>query len=329
MPTEITVPPAVLRAADAAGLGQFRARHDRRAPWWRRDAEMAMALAPVLMFLFVIPSWEWRTFAAGVALLAIAVVRDKRLSSPVAKPPRVARATDVGTLAAYAAVLAGYVAHQRQTGGPGAESAWLATAVVIGAAGLVVAAVDVAVVDAPWYRFRGGLVVASPRNRVRRVVRWSDVTTLWYDCWRSSWTDRQFEDLGARPSWQQAEQHRHRLVVDGGRSMRISTTELSSGLEDDLGRGVRSGVALAQCDAVLAEIRGGGRVRFGPIEADAEGLRTEGVSLPWSTVRNIVVRDRMLTISSTANPSTLKVPARQVPNSPTLGELAGRLRSTG
>lgn len=332
MSPESVPPPRVARAAEKAGLGYFRHRHDRRTPAWRLAAEVAL-LVPPLILLFASntgrPDDAWGWLAPPVGLLAegVGYWRLSPLLSRDDLVPASPLARDLGKLALYTALLGGYLAWQWRLGWPdNSFGDWL-TVVAVAAAVLVLAiGFDVLFLAyAPWYTFSGGLLIGDSWGGRRRVVRYADVKTLRYDQWSQSWLERLNINLSSDPYPGYAQRHWHRLRVRRGRGLRFISTAVGSAY-DNLSPQICGGVVAAQLPGVLTTVEDGGKVAFGPITADRHRVRAGSVCVRWENVSHIGYNERKLTVHTTDGSPGLTLRARRVPNGETLGALHRKLR---
>ncbi|MGW1786600.1 hypothetical protein ACWCQQ_47220 [Streptomyces sp. NPDC002143] len=329
-------PPRVARAAEKAGLGYFRYRHDRRTPAWRLAAEVAL-LVPPLILLFTSktgrPDDAWGWLAPPVGLLAegVGYWRLSPLLSRDDLVPASALARDLGKLALYTALLGGYLAWQWRLGWPdNSFGDWLTVVAVAAAVPVLAIGFDVLFLAyAPWYTFSGGLLIGDSWGGRRRVVRYADVKTLRCDEWSQSRLESRLErlniNLGSDPYPGYTQRHWHGLRVRRGRGLRFVSTAVGSAY-DNLGPEIRWGVAEAQLPGVLTTIEAGGKVAFGPITADRHRVRAGSASVRWEKVSHIGYSERKLTVHTTDGSPGLTLRARRVPNGETLGALHRKLR---
>jgi hypothetical protein len=332
MPPSSVPPPRVARAAEKADLGFFEHRHDRRTPTWRLAAEVALLLSPVILLFSAKTgrpddAWGWLGLPVGLLAIGVGYWRLSPLLTYEVEVPVRAPARDFGKLALYTALLGGYLAWQWRLGWPdNSFGGWLTVIAVTAAVPVLVIGFDVLFLAyTPWYTFSGGLLIGNSWGGRRRVVRYADVTGLWYDVWSKSWLEKRNIDLGARPYDRFATHGWHRLRIRRGRGLRFRSSQGDSGF-DDLSAAVRFGVAEAQVDGVLTTIGNGGEVAFGPIKADRDGVRAGSVAVPWKKVRSVVYSERELTVHTTEGSPDLTVRARRVRNGETLSALHEKLR---
>lgn len=329
-------PPRVARAAEKAGLGHFRHRHDRRTPAWRLAAEVAL-LVPPLILLFASKTgrpddaWGWLAGPVGLPAVGIGYWRLSPLVSSDDLVPASALARDLGKLALYTALLGGYLAWQWHLGWPdNSFGDWLTVVAVAAAVPVLAIGFDVFFLAyAPWYTFSGGLLTGDSWGGRRRVVRYADVKTLWYDQWSQRrlerWLERHNINLSSDPYPGYVQRHWHRLRVRRGRGLRFISTDVGSAF-DNLGSAVCAGVAEAQVAGVLTTIEDGGKVAFGPITADRHRVRAGSVSVRWEKVSRVAYSERKLTVHTTDGAPDLTLRARRVPNGETLVVLHQKLR---
>ena len=201
----------------------------------------------------------------------------------------------------------------------------LTVAGAIAAVAVLVIGFDVLVLaHAPWYTFSEGLVIGSSFGGRRRVLRYADVTSLWYSEWSKTWVDDRFVDLGAPPRHRDVEHHWHRLLVRRSRGLRFTSSTVD-GRYDNLSFEIRYGVQRAQLAGVRARIDAGESVRFGPIVADATGLRSGDRVLPWETISRAHYDERRFTVALDPGPAEVSFRARRVRNGVTLNALHRKL----
>jgi hypothetical protein len=330
MSIKVGPPPRVERAAERADLGAFSLQHHRRTPRWRLLAELLLWLAPIVLLLAARTgrpdgAWAWLPLPVGLAAMGVALWRIKPLMTEGQVPPRAAL-RDLGRLALYAALIGGYLAWQWRLGWPdGSFGDRLRLIGVLAAAPVAVIAFDVLFLAyAPWYTFDRGLVLGNTWGGRRRVVRYADVTGLWHSAWTSTWLDDRLADLGAREQEAHVDHHWHRLRIRRSWGLRFtSSADVGS---DNLSSAVCDGVALDQVDGAEATVTGGGTVRFGPITAALDGVRSGSVFVPWSSIRYMVYSDRKLEVVTTDGTPGLVVRARRVRNGLTLQSLYYRMQ---
>ncbi|KUO06996.1 hypothetical protein AQJ58_37765 [Streptomyces sp. DSM 15324] len=298
-------------------------------------AELALLVAPLILLYASDtgrPDGAWGWLAPPVCLLAgiVGCWRLSPLLSPDDLVPATALARDLGKLALYTALLGGYLAWQWRLGWPdNSFGDWLTVVAVAAAVPVLAIGFDVLFLAyAPWYTFSGGLLIGDSWGGRRRVVRYADVKTLRYDEWSQSrlesWLERLNINLNSDPYPGYAERHWHRLRVRRGRGLRFISTAVGS-TYDNLSPQICEGVVAAQLPGVLTTIEDGGKVAFGPITADRQGVRARSVSVRWEKVRGIDYSERKLTVHTTDGSPGLTLRARRVPNGATLAALNRQL----
>ncbi|MFH9552771.1 hypothetical protein [Streptomyces sp. NPDC017435] len=327
-------PPRVARAAERAGLGYFRYRHDRRTPAWRMVAELAL-LVPPMILLFAAGQPDdargWLALLVGLLAEGVGYWRLSGILSPDDLVPENGPARDLGKLALYTVPLGGYLAWQWGLGRPdNSFGYWLTVVAVTAAVPVLVIGFDVLFLAyAPWYTFSGGLLIGDSWGGRRRVVRYADVTTLWYDewsqTWWESWLERRNINLSGHPYPGYTRRHWHRLRIRRGRGLRFTSCAVGSA-SDNLSRQICGGIVAAQVAGVLTTIGDGGEVAFGPITADRNCVRAGSDSVSWENVSYVGYSERKLKVHTTDGSPGLTLRARRVPNGETLGALNQKLR---